>query len=713
MYNENSLKNAGKLKGRRKNVFAFSGIGAQWKTMGSELFNGESVFHDTILECDRIFGRYAGWSIAEELVRDEIHSRLEELLIAHPCNFALQVALAKLLTSWGITPDAIIGHSSGEVAAAFTAGILQLEDAIKIVWQHCRLMEKIIGQGAMLHISLPLAKVHDIVKNYYEEMVISSINSPRSIVLSGETDLVHQLADDLKRQNIFCRVLKINIPYHGPWVQPYLEEFQANLMDINVNPAALPIYSALNGGPTQPGNFDASYWARHIREKVLFGPAIEAMIKDDFKIFIEIGPHPIISNSIQECCREMHQGDSLVLGTLKRGEAEKKNLLDMVCTLQANGYPLELKKMGTENRRYIESVIEHFEKDEKDHQTTSRKTGQDIPQENHRDYLVKIIQAAIVKILGVRGAADGTKESIDIYDTHTGFFDMGLNSLMAIQLKSELEKELHLNLSTAVVFDYPSMETLSQYLESLLFDPQGPTIDSESKKSRSLYRDPVLNEPVAIVGMGCRFPGGANDPELFWELIKEGKDAVIDIPVERWDAQKYFDPDPGALGKMYTIKGGFLTCPVDMFDASFFNISPKEAKALDPQQRLLLEVCWEAMEDAGLDIPKLKGSQTGVFIGMSSDDYTLAHRNSGDYNKIDAYSLTGSTLSTASGRISYTFGLEGPCMTIDTACSSCLVALHTAMHSLRWGESDIAIVGGVNLILVPEIYICFSRLQAC
>lgn len=220
------------------------------------------------------------------------------------------------------------------------------------------------------------------------------------------------------------------------------------------------------------------------------------------------------------------------------------------------------------------------------------------------------------------------------------------------------------------------------------------------------------HEPIALIGMGCRFPGGANNPELFWELIKAGKDAVTDVPPERWDSKKYYDPDPGASGKMYTVKGGFLTCPVNAFDASFFNISPKEARALDPQQRLLLEVTWEAMEDAALDIPKMKGSRTGVFIGMSSYDYTGRHIHSGQPALIDAYSLTGITFSTAAGRLSYTFGFEGPCITIDTACSSAFAALHYALCSLRSGESEMAIVGGVNLLLAPEIHICFSKLQA-
>ncbi len=219
-------------------------------------------------------------------------------------------------------------------------------------------------------------------------------------------------------------------------------------------------------------------------------------------------------------------------------------------------------------------------------------------------------------------------------------------------------------------------------------------------------------EPIAVIGMGCRFPGGANSPEQFWELLLKEKDAIRDVPPERWNIADWLDPDPDVQGKMFTAKGGFLDQAVDMFDAAFFNISPKEALGLDPQQRLLLEVSRETFENAGIAPSTLKGSACGVFLGMSSDDYALAHRHSGNHKIIDAYSITGTTFSTACGRISYIYGLEGPSITVDTACSSALGAVHLACRSLRSRESNLALAGGVNLILSPESHICFSKLRA-
>ncbi len=219
-------------------------------------------------------------------------------------------------------------------------------------------------------------------------------------------------------------------------------------------------------------------------------------------------------------------------------------------------------------------------------------------------------------------------------------------------------------------------------------------------------------EPVAIIGMGCRLPGGANSPEEFWRLLSEGRDAVSPIPAERWPAKRYFSEDQEASGKMYIREGGFLDCSPYDFDPSFFGISPKEANALDPQQRLLLETAWESLEDAGINPASLQGSRSGVFIGISSNDYDSAHLRSGDLSLIDPYSLTGFTFSTAAGRISYFLGLEGPNFPVDTACSSSLVALHLACRSLRAGECNLALVGGVNLMLTPEPFIAFCKLRA-
>ncbi|MES3109948.1 polyketide synthase [Sphingomonas aurantiaca] len=221
----------------------------------------------------------------------------------------------------------------------------------------------------------------------------------------------------------------------------------------------------------------------------------------------------------------------------------------------------------------------------------------------------------------------------------------------------------------------------------------------------------ALERPIAIVGMGCRFPGGANDPERFWALLERGGDAVAEIPADRFDLDRWWSANPDAPGRIY-VREAALIDDVRSFDPAFFRITPAEAEALDPQQRLLLEVSWEAFEDAAIDVRRLAGSRTGVFIGLSNYDYIQAHVHSGDPARITAYSGSGVMFSTAAGRLSYFYDLRGPCITLDTACSSSLVALDAAITALRQRDCDVALAGGVSLMLSPDSSVALCKVKA-
>ncbi|MEK7727178.1 MAG: type I polyketide synthase, partial [candidate division KSB1 bacterium] len=218
-------------------------------------------------------------------------------------------------------------------------------------------------------------------------------------------------------------------------------------------------------------------------------------------------------------------------------------------------------------------------------------------------------------------------------------------------------------------------------------------------------------EPIAIIGAGCRLPGGVRNLEEFWRLLQNGIDAVSEVPASRWNIDEYYDPDPDAPGKMYTRAGSFVD-DVDKFDPQFFGMAPREAASLDPQQRMLLEVSWEALEHAGYAPDKLNGTSAGVFVGFSTNDFAHYLRQNTSIADINPYSGTGGAACVAAGRISYVLGLHGPNFAIDTACSSSLVAVHAACESLRAGKAQLALAGGVNLILIPEPSIYFSRMRA-
>jgi len=285
-------------------------------------------------------------------------------------------------------------------------------------------------------------------------------------------------------------------------------------------------------------------------------------------------------------------------------------------------------------------------------------------------------------------------------DVGEPFASYGLGSTELVSLSGDLAEWLGRQLPAELAYEFPTIEALARGLADSSSASQPATEASRVREANA--------EAIAIIGIGCRFPG-AEDARAFWNLLRNGVDAIREVPAERFNLDDFFDPDPVAPGKMVTRWGGFIE-HVDQFDAHFFGISPREAARMDPQQRLLLELAWEALEDAGQVREHLAGTPVGVFIGISNNDYGRIQFN--DLDRIDAYAGTGNALSIAANRISYVFDFRGPSIAIDTACSSSLVAVHQACGSLRSGESSVALAGGVNLILSPAITINFTKAGA-
>ncbi|CQD09704.1 Beta-ketoacyl synthase [Mycobacterium europaeum] len=285
-------------------------------------------------------------------------------------------------------------------------------------------------------------------------------------------------------------------------------------------------------------------------------------------------------------------------------------------------------------------------------------------------------------------------------DPSRPFAYYGLDSVHAIRLTAALESWLGRELSPTLPYEYPTIDLLSRHLAD-----EGADRERIAAPAAQSDGAPPTDEPIAIIGIGCRFPG-ADGPAAFWRELSGGVEAISEIPPDRWDADAFYNPDPSVPGTSVTRRAGFVP-GIDEFDFQFFGISPRESAQMDPQQRLILETAWEALEDAGQVPERLAGSDTGVFVGISTSDYANLH--AGQLQLVNAYTGTGNALSIAANRLSYFYDFHGPSMAIDTACSSSLVAVHLACRSLRDGECSLALAGGVNVILSPALMINFTK----
>ncbi|WP_344291537.1 type I polyketide synthase, partial [Streptomyces synnematoformans] len=718
--------------------FLFSGQGSQWPGMGRELLAREAAFGAALRECDDAVRELAGWSVIDELLRHEPDSRLADTEIAQPVIFAVQTAAAALWRSWGIVPTAVAGHSMGEIAAAHVAGALTLPDAARVIVHRGRVLAPSAGQGLMAAVALGEADVAGLLEPYGDRLALAAVNSPGSVVVSGVPEAVEEFREELDRRGVTTRLLPGTHAFHSPQMADHASRLAAELAGLPWRTPGIPVLTTTGNTPAGPVPFDAEQWGRNVRQPVRFAEAVAEAVDSGHRLFVELGPHPVLAQPVTQCLRAAG-AEGAVVPTLRRDTDDVLTAKGALATLYTHGaapdwtsasggagrssalptYPWqgeplsferpdgatetgtetgtalaagpaqaaglrgELRLYDAEGRLVAETeplrLLAPGTADSEPPAATPA-PAEPAPEEPTAG-LADTVAAAVAGVLGLGSGAVRRRE---------GFAALGMDSLGSVELARSLERSLGVALPRTVAFDHPNVERLAAHLATLVPGARAPAPASDPAPARPRATAATTGpEPIAVIGLGCRLPGGVRGPEDYWRLLTEGVDAVGPAPEDRLAGPEVW-------------RGGFLADDVAGFDASFFRISPVEARAMDPQQRFFLEVAWEALEHAGTPARDLAGTRTGVFLGMNSYDYGQLITQHPD--NLDIYYGIGNSFSAAAGRLSYLLGLNGPSLAVDTACSSSLVAVHLAVQSLRSGESDMAVAAGVNLVLSPTIH---------
>ncbi len=639
-----------------KVAFLFPGQGVQWVGMGRKLYRSEPAVREALDRCDAVFREETDEPLLPVMFGTAgKEGDLDAAWRAQPALYALGCGLAALWKAADLRPAAVLGLSAGEVAAAQAAGVVGLEDGMRFAIRLGRLQSSLAAGGGMGAVFLTEEEAARRIPELDGQddgtgLTVAAFNGAHQL-LSGPRELLEAVLSRLDGEDVRTAMLPIREAAHCALMEPILDGVEAAADAMEAGPAAAAFVSSRTGEVIEGPAFDGRYWRRQVRQPLNFAKAVETLAGLGVRVLVDLGPRGRTALTASGAWPAGEPGPRLVPTLTGPAGAEEDAAAALGRAREAGDGEIS----GKEDREDAAASV------------AAR------PRELEA-FLVR--EAQELARLPAPPAADA------------GFFELGMGSLEVVELGNRLNRALggSVPVTAAEVFSHPDAERLAAHVAARLGEGgQDPLMGRRPRPSR---RDPS-GEPIAVVGMSCRFPGGGG-VEDFRRRLLAGENLVTR---DRPDG-----PLPGVSGGASPAWGAYVP-GVDRFDAEFFRIAPLEAELMDPQQRWLLEVSWEALEDAGIAPGSLKGSRTGVYAGMVASDYQglVAHTTPGLYRS------TGTSFSTAIGRVAFALGLQGPAIAVDTACSSSLVAVHQAVVALERGEVDLALAGGVNAILTPDL----------